>query len=218
MKAFARCKSLWGFRPVKLLFAVGVLVSASGFSQAQTGLTAENQGLVKALHQATRDVHDQSTDLDALMWLSSMSERLEARIPNPFYRIRLLKNVYREAEAEGLDPQLVLAVIDIESNFDRYAESRAGAQGLMQVMPFWKDVYGRPHDDLYNPLTSLRYGCRILRHYLDRHENQADALAAYNGSLGRSTYPDKIFRRLNSRWQYQNDNYSRQTSTTLAAR
>lgn len=218
MIAFATGKSLGGIRPTKLLMGVSLLVSVMHAGLAQAELLAPEQGLVKALHQATRDVHDQSTDLDALLWLSEMSERLEARIPNPFYRVRLLKNVYREAEAEGLDPQLVLAVIDIESNFDRYAESRAGAQGLMQVMPFWKDVYGRPNDDLYNPLTSLRYGCRILRHYLDRHENPADALAAYNGSLGRSTYPDKIFRRLKSRWQYRADDYSRQSPTSLAAR
>ena len=217
MIAFAHSMSLGGLRFASLLTAA-VMLCASGVSQAQGNLTAMDQGLVHALHQATRDTHDQVTDLDALMWLSDMSERLEHRIPNPFYRVRLLKNLYREAENEGLDPQLVLAVMDIESNFDRYALSRAGAQGLMQVMPFWKDVYGRPNDDLYNPLTSLRYGCRILRHYLDRHENTADALAAYNGSLGRSTYPNKVLRRLNSRWRYKADSYSTQSQTSLAAR
>jgi len=168
--------------------------------------------LVQALQQATSDIQEQTIDLDSLLWLSSMSERIDNRIKNPFYRIRLLEAVYTEAEMAGLDPQLVLAVIDIESNFDRYATSRVGAQGLMQVMPFWKDVYGKPNDDLYNPLTSLRYGCTILRHYLDKHDDPADALAAYNGSLGRSTYPDKIMRRLTSRWQFEVDAYSKQTS------
>ncbi|MEM7359010.1 MAG: transglycosylase SLT domain-containing protein [Pseudomonadota bacterium] len=174
--------------------------------------------LVQALQQATRDINEQTTDLDSLMWLSSMAERLESRIKNPFYRIRLLKAVYTEAERAGLDPQLVLAVIDIESNFDRYAESSAGAQGLMQVMPFWKDVYNKPEDDLYNPLISLRYGCTILRHYLDRYDDPADALAAYNGSLGRSTYPDKIMRRLASRWQFKTDRYSKDVGTKVAIR
>jgi len=140
--------------------------------------------LIRALQQATRDINEQNIDLNSLMWLSNMSERLEKRIDDPFYRIRLLKAIYTEAELVSLDPQLVLAVIDIESNFDRYALSHAGAQGLMQVMPFWKDIYGRPDDDLYNPITSLRYGCTILRHYIDRHRTIEDALAAYNGSLG----------------------------------
>ena len=186
--------------------------------QSDLEATAFEVGLIPALHQATRDVQSQSTDLDALMWLSSMSERLKRKIKDPFYRVRLLKHIYAEAEKQGLDPQLVLAVIDIESGFDRHAESRAGAQGLMQVMPFWKEVYGRPDDDLYHPLVSLTYGCRILRHYMDRHENLADALAAYNGSLGRTTYSDKIFRRLKSRWQYQPDSYSSQQQTRIAAR
>ena len=169
--------------------------------------------LVQALKQATSDIQEQTIDLDSLLWLSSMSERIDKRIKNPFYRIRLLEAIHAEAEMAGLDPQLVLAVIDIESNFDRYATSHVGAQGLMQVMPFWKDIYGKPNDDLYNPLISLRYGCTILRHYLDRHDNTQDALAAYNGSLGRSTYPDKIMRRLTSRWQFEADAYSKQTTS-----
>lgn len=176
------------------------------------------QKLVQALHQATRNTQDSYTDLDALLWLSQMSERLEHKIKNPFYRVRLLQNVYDEAQRVGLDPQLVLAVIDIESNFDRHAISSAGAQGLMQVMPFWKDVYGRPNDDLFNPATSLRYGCQILRHYLDKHPEQADALAAYNGSLGRTIYSNKVFRRLKSRWQYREDAYGNKNSANVALR
>lgn len=211
---FAFCRSLGWIRPI--LCAGTVLVS---FSFSATSFSKNiDQGLVQALHQATRNVHDQSTDLDSLLWLSDMSERLENQIKNPFYRIRLLKNIYDEAEREGLNPQLVLAVIDIESSFNRFAESHAGAQGLMQVMPFWKEVYARPSDDLYHPLTSLRYGCRILRHYLDKYDNEADALAAYNGSLGRSTYPNKIFRQLNNRWQYQGDSFSDERESNVALR
>lgn len=173
--------------------------------------------LIQALQQATRDIHEKTNDLDSLVWLSEMSERLENRIEDPFYRIRLLKAIQTEAEFAGLDPQLVLAVIDIESNFDRYALSHAGAQGLMQVMPFWKDVQGDSNDDLYNPLVSLRYGCTILRHYLDRYENTSAALAAYNGSLGRTTYPDKINKRLKSSWQFKPDSFSKE-SAKLALR
>ena len=195
------------------------LVMACTISSTEPVEASEiDPALVQALRQATQDFQEQTTDLDALLWLSTMSERLEKRIKNPFYRIRLLETVYKEAELAGLDPQLVLAVIDIESNFDRFALSHAGAQGLMQVMPFWKDVYEKPQDDLFNPSVSIRYGCEILRHYLDRYSTRADALAAYNGSLGRTTYSDKIFRRLKSRWQYQGDSYSKQAATKVAAR
>ncbi len=169
---------------------------------------AADPTLIAALKQATHDESSKRTDLNALVWLSSMSERLKYRIDDPFYRVRLLTAVNSEAERAGLDPQLVLAVIDIESGFNRYALSGAGAQGLMQIMPFWKEIYGNPEDDLHNPLVSLRYGCTILRHYMDRYGNVRDALAAYNGSLGRSTYPDKIMRRLKSRWQFKTDQYA----------
>ena len=165
--------------------------------------------LIQALKQATHDIREQTTDVDSLVWLSSMSENIERRIPNPFYRVRLLKTVASEAERAGLDPQLVLAVIDIESNFNRHALSHAGAQGLMQVMPFWKEVYGKPEDDLFNPLVSLRYGCTILRHYLDKYPDATTALAAYNGSLGRDVYPNKIYARLKRDWQFKEDKYSR---------
>jgi len=165
--------------------------------------------LIQALKQATHDIHEGRTDLDSLAWLSNMSEKLERRIPDPYYRIRLLKAVAVESRRAGLDPQLVLSVIDIESNFDRHALSHAGAQGLMQVMPFWKEVYGNVEDDLFNPLVSLRYGCTILRHYLDKYPTAAQALAAYNGSLGRDVYPNKVFKRLASNWQFKEDKYSR---------
>ncbi len=173
--------------------------------------------LIQALQQATQDSFSRNTDLDRLVWLSSMAEKLEKRIPNAFYRVRLLEAILHESEVNGLDPQLVLAVIDIESNFNRYALSHAGAQGLMQVMPFWKKVYGQEDDDLYNPLTSLRYGCRILRHYLDKHPDLYRALAAYNGSLGRKVYPKKVFRRLAKQWGFKEDQYSRSFSATKVA-
>lgn len=172
--------------------------------------------LIQALKQATHNINEGRTDLDSLTWLSNMSEKLERRIPDPYYRIRLLKAVAAESQRAGLDPQLVLAVIDIESNFNRHAISHAGAQGLMQVMPFWKEVYGNTEDDLYNPLVSLRYGCTILRHYMDKYPNATQALAAYNGSVGRDVYPNKIFKRLASRWQFKEDKYSRNFGSRTA--
>ncbi len=194
-------------RLVKIYLITTLLAFACATATARAD--GVDPALIQALKQATHDIQEQTTDLDSLVWLSAMSENLERRIPNPFYRVRLLKSVASEAERAGLDPQLVLAVIDIESNFDRYAVSHAGAQGLMQVMPFWKEVHGNKEDDLFNPLVSLRYGCTILRHYLDRYPDAKTALAAYNGSLGRDRYPNKVFARLNRDWTFTEDKYSR---------
>ncbi len=194
----------WGrLRGALRITAVYVLISAGSNAWAQS-----DPALIQALQQETYDAETNTTDFDSLLWLSSMSSKLERRIPNPFYRVRLLSNVYRAARAEGLDPQLVLAVIDIESNFNRNALSHAGAQGLMQVMPFWKKELGDESDDLFNPITSLRYGCKILRYYLDRYPNAVEALAAYNGSHGRTVYPDKVLGRLKRQWQFSGDSYA----------
>jgi len=199
-----------------LTTALALAISVSGVNYAKAKQV--DPELIQALQQATHDVQEQTTDLDALLWLSSMSERLEKRLPNPFYRIRLLETIYTEATLAGLDPQLVLAIIDIESNFDRFAVSRSGAQGLMQVMPFWKDVYQKPYDDLFNPSISLRYGCTILRHYLDKYSSKAEALAAYNGSLGRAVYPNKVLQRLNKHWRFEGDRYTKKVANKVAAR
>lgn len=201
----------------KVLALSSIALVIFGFSHKHAQAEQVDKRLIQALQQATHDINEQTIDLDSLLWLSSMSERLVRRIPDPFYRIRLLKAVRSEALRAALDPQLVLAVIDIESNFNRHALSHAGAQGLMQVMPFWKEVHGSSADDFYNPLVSLRYGCTILRHYLDKYGNPSDALAAYNGSLGRSTYSGKVERRLKEHWQFEADNFSK-ADTKLAAR
>ena len=174
--------------------------------------------LVKALQHATTDEVTQTINLEELRWLSRMSVQLEIddRVPDPFYRIRILQTVKQEALNVGLNPQMVLAVMDIESNFNRYAVSRSGALGLMQIMPFWKEVLGEPEADLFNPLTNIRFGCEILRRYMDRYSNIEDALAGYNGSLGRKTYSDKILRRYNSRWVYNADEYLDENEINIA--
>lgn len=199
-----------------LIRSTGLLLLLLSNSFTPAAANNADPVLIKALHQATRDYASQTTDLDSLAWLSSMSDRLKQRIPDPFYRVRLLKTVSYEAQRLGLDPQLVLAVMDIESNFDRYAISRAGAQGLMQIMPFWKDVFKEPDADFFNPFVSIRYGCAILRHYMDRYTNTEQALAAYNGSLGRTTYSDKVLRRLRSGWQFKDDIYNTGSQVKVA--
>jgi soluble lytic murein transglycosylase-like protein len=114
----------------------------------------------------------------------------------------LLRRIHAAATASKLPPELVLAVIEVESHFDRFAVSKAGAQGYMQVMPFWREEIGRPDDNLTDPETNLRYGCHILQFYIDREGgNLRRALAAYNGSLGSNRYPDKVFRAWRQRWR-----------------
>jgi len=141
---------------------------------------------------------------DAHKWIFEMSNRLQKRIPDRKDRINLLKTIQWEATRAGLDPQLVLGVIEVESGFKKYAVSSAGARGYMQVMPFWTKVFRRPRDNLFNLRTSLRYGCVILRYYLNLEKGDYfRALGRYNGSLGRAEYPEAVYAAWRGRWKYQ---------------
>ncbi len=140
---------------------------------------------------------------DGAIWLSEMSKRMEKYIPDTIARQDFLVTVQYEATRAGLDPQLVLGVIHVESRFRKYAVSKAGARGYMQVMPFWARLIGDGHQNLFSLRTNLRYGCTILRHYLDiERGDTVRALARYNGSLGKSRYPDQVLRVLASHWSY----------------
>jgi len=141
---------------------------------------------------------------DAQVWLGDMSNRLRDKVPDHDLRIKLLKNIHYEATRAKLKPELVMAVIDVESNFQPYAVSRAGAHGLMQVMPFWLKEIGMPGDNLFRIKTNLRLGCTILKYYLEKEKgNLTRALGRYNGSLGRWKYPDKVYHAYNKRWYSQ---------------
>jgi soluble lytic murein transglycosylase-like protein len=138
---------------------------------------------------------------DAEVWLVDMSGRLTPFIKDPRQRLELLRAVHREASKADLKPDLVLALIEIESRFDNYAISSAGAQGLMQVMPFWKKEIGRPDDNLTDINTNLSYGCRILQFYLQKEKgNWMHALARYNGSYGKYWYPERVMDAWRKRW------------------
>lgn len=159
-----------------------------------------------ALHEAVSDSRPQvssfKSPLEATNWLSEMSPRLEKRLPNREYRIDLLRSIHYEATRAGLDPQLVLGLIQVESAFRKYAVSSVGARGYMQVMPFWVKVIGRPEDNLFDMRTNLRYGCTILRHYLDIEKGDLyRALGRYNGSLGRPEYPNLVRGAWQNHWQ-----------------
>ncbi|USE34505.1 lytic transglycosylase domain-containing protein [Endozoicomonas sp. SCSIO W0465] len=138
---------------------------------------------------------------EAEVWLVDMSTRLSRFIKDPALRLKVLKMIHFEASKVDLQPELVLALIQTESAFDQYAVSSAGAQGLMQIMPFWKDVIGRDKDNLITIETNLRYGCTILSYYLEKENgNLTRALARYNGSLGKTWYPERVLTNWERHW------------------
>jgi soluble lytic murein transglycosylase-like protein len=140
---------------------------------------------------------------DAQRWLAEMDTRLERRIPDRKQRLELLRTVHYEATRARLDPQLVLGVIEVESGFRKYAVSRAGARGYMQVMPFWVKLIGQPGHNLFHLRTNLAYGCAVLRFYLDMEKGDYfRALGRYNGSLGQAEYPNLVLAAWRGRWKY----------------
>jgi len=191
----------------RLIAALLLCVASAAHAGAQKyePLSASVQA---ALHKAVSDARPSASSfrnpLEAADWLGEMSRRLERRIPNREYRIDLLRSVHYEATRAGLDPQLVLGLMQVESGFRKYAVSSAGARGYMQVMPFWVKVIGRPEDNLFDLRTSLRYGCTILRHYLDIEKGDLyRALGRYNGSLGKPEYPNMVRAAWQNQWSYE---------------
>ncbi len=140
-----------------------------------------------------------------LAWLGEMSERLRGRIGDYTARVEFLKTLDYEAMRAGLDRQLVLGLITVESNFRKYAVSVAGARGFMQVMPFWTKLIGDGEPRrLFEMRTNLRYGNVILRHYLDIEKGDLFmALGRYNGSRGRPQYPNAVLAAWHGRWRYE---------------
>ncbi|WP_084645130.1 lytic transglycosylase domain-containing protein [Oceanobacter kriegii] len=164
--------------------------------------------LRQALREAASAAESFPNRFDAEVWLVDMQSRLAGmkwiKLKNRKRRLEFLRLVHQEATRAGISPEMVLAVIHVESAFDRFAVSRVGAQGYMQIMPFWKREIGREDDNLMSMATNLRYGCTILKHYLDKEKgNWIRALARYNGSLGRTTYPEKVLDRWQRYWFYQ---------------
>ena len=179
-------------------FAAASVFAVAGAVSAQPAPDPELRAI---LAQAVTTADSFDDRFEAEVWLLDMSQRLAERVPDPTERVELLKLIHREATRVELPPELVLAVIDIESGFDRFAVSRAGAQGLMQIMSFWLDELEVAHTNLFDPALNLRMGCTILRVYLDRENGDIPrALARYNGSAGRRTYPDKVLSALSSQW------------------
>ena len=183
-----------------LLTLIFTFLLVCGASQAEEQPVDEDlRQLLKSAIEASDSFSDR---YEAEVWMVDMSHRLKHKVSDPEKRLRLLHQIHYEATRAELYPELVLAVIDVESNFNQFAISKAGAIGLMQVMPFWLDEIGHPDDNLFHLKTNLRMGCTILRYYLDMEKGDlTQALARYNGSKGSYRYTNKVFNALNKRWR-----------------
>lgn len=184
-----------------LLLALLSLITLPQLASAEIDRGEIDPELRRVLRDAAESADSFPDRFEAEVWLTDMSQRLARQVPDTEERMLILRLVHRYARMFELPPELVLAVIDVESNFDRYAISYAGALGLMQVMPFWRNEIGRPEDDLHDIQTNLLYGCRILAYYLEKEKgDRRAALARYNGSRGQRWYPDRVFDRLGAKW------------------
>jgi soluble lytic murein transglycosylase-like protein len=204
VSAFARAALV----PAMAGMLAGLLATLPGIARA--GAQAEEalaSGVQTSLHRTVSDYPAPrlvfANDVEGWAWLADMSSRLASKIPDAQVRRDFLITVQYEASRAGLDPQLVLALIQHESNFRKYAVSSASARGYMQVMPFWVRLIGNSDHDLFNLRTNLRYGCTILRFYLDRESGDLyRALGRYNGSLGQPDYPNAILSAWRRSWTW----------------
>jgi soluble lytic murein transglycosylase-like protein len=190
-------------RLAALLLALVPLCAAAGAQRYEPLADSVRQRLsAMVADKAPAALHFRSAS-DAQRWISTMERRLEHRIRDRKQRLELLRTVHYEALRARLDPQLVLGVIEVESAFRKYAVSRAGARGYMQVMPFWVKLIGQPRHNLFHLRTNIAYGCAVLRHYLDlENGDYFRALGRYNGSLGKPEYPNLVLAAWKGRWAY----------------
>ncbi len=185
----------------RLAWCLMLLLSATAAPAGQEPDPKLRELLLEAISKSDSFEHR----FDAEVWLADMSDRMSRYVPKamPDIRERLafLRLLHRESKLAKVPPELVLSVIEVESRFDRFAVSNSGAQGYMQVMPFWLAELKRPQDNLFHAKTNLRMGCTILKYYLDLEQGDlVKALARYNGSYGRPKYPYKVLEALNRRW------------------
>lgn len=175
-----------------------LMVSTAAFAQK---FTPPSPALIAQVRKAAADRSSFKDKYDAQVWLMTMSNRLAPTIPNPGKRLALLELIHEEATRAGVSPELVLAIINVESDFNRFAVSEAGAQGLMQIMPFWLKLSGQPHGNLFHEITNLRLGCTILKYYLGRsHGDIREALQRYNGATVGIDYSDMVLKALSRKW------------------
>ena len=187
-----------------LLFTACALGSGAVLAQRtpSDARSGPDPRLREILVAAIEDASSFDDRFHAEVWLTDMSRRLSRQVPDADERIEILTTVHQQATRAGVEPELVLAVIDVESNFDRFAISSASALGLMQVMPFWVPELGYEDKNvLFNIQTNVLLGCYILKYYIDMENgDRIKGLARYNGSVGRRAYPDRVIERLRTKW------------------
>jgi len=188
---------------VRVLGGVLIATMSAAIMAAEPTRQAFDPELRELLRKAANETDSFADRFDGEVWLTDMSKRLEKKIPDRDFRVALLKNVHYESKRAAIEPELVLSVIQVESNFNPYAISRVGAIGLMQIMPFWLKEIGKPGDNLFSPYTNLRYGCTILRHYLNKEKgNRTRALMRYNGTREHG-YPMQVYKAFDTSWRTQ---------------
>ncbi|HEY9181568.1 MAG TPA: lytic transglycosylase domain-containing protein [Gammaproteobacteria bacterium] len=193
--------------PLRSLLAVAWLAtSVFGGAEAAVPMSDGRSGpdpeLREILVSVIADSNSFADRFDAEVWLTDMSRRLARQVPDPSERLKILRAVHAQATLAGVEPELVLAVIDVESNFDRFAISSATALGLMQVMPFWVPELGyKDKNQLFDIEINVLLGCRILKYYLEMENGDlVKGLARYNGSVGKRWYADRVIERLRTKW------------------
>lgn len=185
------------------VFLLLALLFSSSTLVAQPSDTPKIDDELRQLLKNTIEASDSFEDrFDAEVWLVSKQENLKKYIKDPEERMDVLRRIHKAARRADVQPEIVLALIEVESHFDRYAVSRVGAQGMMQVMPFWKNEIGHPQDNLTEIDTNLKYGCTILKHYINKADGRLmEALARYNGSYGKYWYPRRVMNAWEKHWR-----------------
>lgn len=183
-----------------LLLVAGLLAAApvSAFK-----LSKPDPELIALVQQAASDKNEFQDKYDQQVWLADMSQRLADIVPDADQRLALLKLIHAEASRAQVPPQLVLALIEVESRFDPYAVSRSGAVGLMQIMPFWLKLIDLDHGSLVHAQTNLRMGCTILKYYLGKSKGDIrEGLQRYNGATVGIDYSDRVLKALSKKWYW----------------
>lgn len=185
----------------QFFFPLFLLLTMTTVNNAYAASKIIDPKLRLALTEAINSTNSFDDQFHAEVWLVDMSNRLKRFVKDKNTRMSMLRQIHLEATRAELQPELVLALIQVESWFDSYAISKAGAQGIMQIMPFWLKEVGRPDDNLIDLKTNLRMGCTILRYYMDIEKNDLHkALARYNGSRGSRVYSNKVLKALRNHW------------------
>lgn len=180
--------------------ALLLLTALPAAARADRQMDPELRGVLADVLQPSTCFADR---YERAVWFAYMEPRLSRYVKDAQEREQILHHVHCEARRVDVPPELVLAVMDVESRFDRYAVSSAGAVGLMQVMPFWPRELGMSNEQLVRIADNVRMGTTILGYYLRKERgNYQRALQRYNGSLGRPTYSDLVIDRLLARWRY----------------